>query len=88
MNMEDKIKAAIESNFDVHALKIVNESAKHAGHAGDDGSGQTHFKPIIVSDDFENQNRVQRQRSVNSAISQCFEEGLHAISMNLKTKKE
>jgi len=88
MNMEEKIKAAIKNKIKTHDMQLINESHKHAGHAGDDGSGQTHFKLMIVSDDFLNLNRVQRQRLVNAAISECFDAGLHAISLKLNTCEE
>ncbi len=88
MNMEDKIKKAIEDSFSPEHFQLVNESHKHKGHAGDDGSGQTHFQLLVVSRKFENCNRVQRQRMVNEALAVCFEEGLHALSMTLSTPEE
>ena len=86
--MEEKIKAAIHAAINVHEMQLVNDSSKHAGHAGDDGSGQTHFKLKVVSNDFMGCNRIQRQRLVNTALSECFEEGLHAISLKLLTLEE
>ena len=88
MNMEEKIKAAIEMAVDVHQIDIINESKNHIGHAGDDGSGETHFKLMVVSKDFKEYNRMQRQRIVNKAITPLFSEGLHAISMNLLALEE
>jgi len=88
MTMEEKIKNAVEAAMDVHEMQLVNESHKHAGHAGDDGTGQTHFKLMVVSPVFEGHNRVQRQRLINAALSKCFEEGLHAISLKLLTLDE
>ena len=86
--MEDKIKEAIEAALSPHEMQLMNQSAKHAGHAGDDGSGQTHFELIVVSDQFLNRNRVQRQRMVNAAVCGLFSEGLHAFSMKLYTLEE
>ena len=88
MNMEDRIKAKVEKDFAPIFYELVNESHKHAGHAGDDGSGQTHFKLFLVSDLFKNQSRVVRQRQVYNAFQVFFDEGLHALSLELKEKNE
>ena len=88
MNMEEKIKAILESEINAHHIEIINESNLHAGHSGDDGSGQTHFKLMIVSDDFKGYNRIQRQRTINKFLGHLFEQGLHALSMELLTLEE
>lgn len=88
MNMEEKIKVALEGAINIHHIEIINESGKHVGHSGDDGSGQTHFKLMIVSDDFVECNRIQRQRMVNAELQPLFDKGLHAISMRLITLGE
>ena len=84
MVMEDRIKQVICTKINVNHLEVVNESYLHAGHAGDDGSGQTHFKLYIVSKDFAGLTRVERQRLVNAALQDCFAAGLHAVSMKLE----
>ena len=88
MKLEDWIKQKIEKDFSPTELKLVNESHKHAGHAGDDGSGQTHFKLIVVSSAFEGLNRVSRQRLINESLKGAFEQGLHALSMRLFSPEE
>lgn len=86
--MAEKIKIAIEAGLSQSRIEVINESSKHAGHAGDDGSGQTHFKLMVASDDFLGCGPVQRQRMVNTAIAGLFAQGLHAISMKLFTLEE
>lgn len=86
--MEQKIRKAIEETLSPTHLEVVNESHKHAGHAGDDGSGQTHFKLMVVSSDFSEYNRMQRQRMVNATVKNLFDQGLHAITMQLFTPEE
>lgn len=88
MSMSEQIRQAIEEALNPTHFELINESAKHHGHAGDDGSGETHFKLIIVSTIFEGQNRLARQRLVNAALSGAFAQGLHAVSMVLKTPAE
>lgn len=88
MNIEQEIKARIEAAFAPERFELINESHKHAGHAGDDGSGQTHFKLMVVSFAFEGCSRVERQMRVNNTLKSLFDIGLHAISMRLLTPTE
>ena len=88
MNMEDRIKAKIEKDFAPIHFEVVNDSHKHAGHIGDDGSGQTHFSVLVVSDVFENLSRVERQKKVHSSLLEFFDMGLHALSLSLKNPEE
>ena len=43
-------------------LDVINDSALHHGHSGDDGSGESHFTVVIESPAFEGVSRLQRQR--------------------------
>lgn len=88
MTIEEEIKFVIERDFNPEHLEIMNESNKHAGHAGDNGTGQTHFQLLVVSKAFEGCNRMQRQQKVNDSLMFLFSKGLHAISMSLKTPGE
>jgi len=84
MQLEDIIKQKLEESLDIQFMELKNESFKHQGHAGDDGSGQTHFKLKVVSSDFVGYTRIQRQRVVLNVLKDCFSQGLHAISMTLE----
>ncbi len=88
MSMDDNIKAIIVDHVNIAHLELINESHKHAGHAGDDGSGETHYKLKLTSLDFEGLSRVARQRKILSLLKAPFEQGLHAISMILKAPSE
>ena len=88
MSIENKITALVEQKLATNHIYVINESNKHIGHAGDDGSGQTHFKLKIVSESFENLNKLQRHRLVNDIVKPLFSEGLHALSLELFTLKE
>ena len=88
MALEEDIKEILIQRFQPSVLKLVNESKNHRGHAGDDGSGQTHFKLIIVSEKFMGLTSVARHRLVNEALKQSFSKGLHAISIEAKTPSE
>ena len=43
MTVKDDITVALSRRFQVSELQVVNESAQHAGHSGDDGTGESHF---------------------------------------------
>ena len=88
MYMDDLIKQIVEENLSPTHYELINESHKHAGHAGDDGSGQTHYKLIVVSSIFGVCSRVERQRMVMEHLKPAFSKGLHAISMKLSTPDE
>jgi BolA protein len=62
-------------------LEVVNDSARHAGHMGDDGSGESHFSVLVESAAFAGLNRVQRQRLVNAALGGMMEGRVHALAL-------
>ncbi len=62
-------------------LAVVNESGLHAGHAGDDGSGESHFRVEVESQAFAGLGRVQRQRLVNTALAELLATRIHALSI-------
>lgn len=62
-------------------LDVVDDSARHAGHAGAKPEGETHFNVRIVSTVFADMSRIERQRAVNHALAEEFETGLHALSI-------
>ncbi|BAK68392.1 MULTISPECIES: BolA family protein [Sphingobium] len=62
-------------------LVVTNDSAKHRGHLGDDGSGESHFTVEIVTARFAGQSRLARQRMVNSALADLLREKVHALAI-------
>lgn len=87
MGMNDRIRARLETLEPQH-LELVDESAKHHGHAGWREGGETHFRLTLVSSAFEGLTKVQRQRMVYGALSKEFEDGLHALSISALTPAE
>lgn len=84
MNMEDLIKRKLEEGLQPVELVVMNESHLHAGHAGDDGSGQTHFRIKVVSDKFSNISKIECHRIVNLLLEEAYDNGLHALSISAK----
>ena len=88
--MNDRV-ALIENRlkevFSPVTLAIVDESAKHAGHAGA-RSGGGHFIVDIVSDSFEGKNLIQRHRLIYEALGDAMQSEIHALSIKAKTPAE
>jgi BolA protein len=62
-------------------LEVINDSASHAGHMGDDGTGESHFAVVVESAAFAGLNRVARQRLVNTALADLLRDRIHALSI-------
>jgi BolA protein len=69
-------------------LIVINDSARHRGHAGDDGSGESHFTVEIVSLRFAGMSRLQRQRAVHAALGELLRERVHALAIRARAPGE
>ncbi len=74
-------------------LEVEDDSARHAGHhheGGVDGraGGESHFNLIVVSQVFEGQGRVARQRMVNALLRDELAGPVHALSVRALTPSE
>lgn len=87
-NVAATITQLLETALTPMILEVVDDSAKHAGHAGARPGGQTHFSVTIVSDHFHGKSRVARHRMVYDALNPLFGEGLHALAITAKTPAE
>jgi BolA family transcriptional regulator, general stress-responsive regulator len=67
---------------------LEDESSRHAGHAGAQPGGETHYRLRLVAAAFEGLSRVARQRLVYALLAREFETGLHALSLDLRTPGE
>ena len=75
------IAARLSAALDPARLEVINESHLHAGHLGDDGSGESHFAVKVESAAFAGLNRVARQRLVNKALADLLATRIHALSI-------
>lgn len=87
-NMTASMHIALQAAFAPLALEVVDDSAKHAGHAGARAQGESHFTVRIVSEKFAGLNRVARHRLVYDALKDQFAMGLHALAIDAKTPQE
>ena len=77
-SVEAAMRRRLEGALAPERLEIVNESALHAGHSGDDGTGESHFAVEVVAAAFEGQSRVERQRAVYDALGDLMQT-IHAL---------
>ena len=62
-------------------LEVINDSARHRGHSGDDGSGESHFTVIVEAAAFAGKSRLERQRMVNRALGDIPGDRVHALAI-------
>jgi BolA protein len=78
---------ALLATLDPVSLEIIDESHKHAGHAGSrDGGG--HYLLHIVSSRFVAKNTIMRHRMVYSALGEMMKNEIHALNIQAKTPQE
>jgi BolA protein len=83
-----EIEQLLQTAFAPKQLQVINDSAKHHGHAGDDGSGESHFTVMIESEAFAGVSRLQRQRMVNAALGDIPGQRVHALAIKAKAPGE
>ena len=77
----ETIRSKLEAAFAPVRLDIVDESARHAGHAGARPGGESHFRVEIVAEAFGGLSRVERQRRVNAVLAEELAGPVHALSL-------
>ncbi len=75
IEIESRLRLALNPSH----LLVIDDSHHHAGHAGHDGAGESHFTVELVSTAFVNQSRVARQRMVNDALKELLAGRVHAL---------
>ncbi|QLQ19014.1 MAG: BolA family transcriptional regulator [Exiguobacterium profundum] len=81
MPVADEIAARLTAAFAPTRLEVVNESHRHAAHAGDDGSGESHFRVLIRASALAAMGRVERHRAVNRALGDITTR-VHALALD------
>ena len=79
--LAQEIETLLREAFAPTRLEVINDSARHHGHAGDDGSGESHFTVVIEAPAFAGKSRLERQRMVNRALGDIPGERVHALSI-------
>lgn len=88
LTVADQITARLTEALAPNHLEVINESAMHRGHMGDDGTGESHFRVIVESPLFAGESRVARQRMVNRTLADLLSERIHALAISAKAPGE
>jgi len=79
--LQTEIESLLTAAFAPSRLQVINDSAQHRGHMGDDGSGESHFTVVVESAAFAGKSRVERQRMVNAALGDIPGGRVHALAI-------
>lgn len=88
MEYADRIRRKLTEALAPEQLDVVDESGRHAGHAGARPEGETHFHVTIVSAAFAGRSRVERQRLVYGLLAEEMAERIHALGLTTLTPDE
>jgi len=88
MRVAETIRQKLTERLAPSRLDIVDESHRHAGHAGASPDGETHFAVTIVSAAFTGLNRVARQRLVYQTLADELATRIHALSLTTVAPEE
>lgn len=81
MSLQSRMREKLLTTLNPTRLDVVNESHLHAGHASSPGTGESHFRVLIVSPDFAGKSRVARHRIINDLLREELKDGVHALAI-------
>jgi BolA protein len=81
MTVAETMRQKLTERFSPTRLDIVDDSHRHAGHAGARPGGETHFSVTLVSETFRGINRVARQRLVYQTLADELAGSVHALAL-------
>lgn len=83
MTLETEIREALGSLSPQH-LDVINESGLHAGHSGDDGSGESHWRVVIKASELDPMSRIARHRAIHAALGKDIIGRIHALAIDIQ----
>lgn len=85
MLVEDQISEKLQAAFSPDELQVINESDQHAGHAGHDGTNESHFRVVIRAGAFNEMSRLARHRAVHAALGKDLIGRIHALALEINS---
>jgi BolA protein len=82
--IDQRLRAALAPE----RLVVTNDSEKHRGHSGYDGTGESHFSVEVVAQAFDGLSRLERQRAVNEALGDLLKGRIHALAIKARAPGE
>jgi len=83
VTVEQQIRARL-ATLEPLELELVDESAQHAGHAGAQPGGNTHWRLSIVSRAFSGKPVVARHRMIYQALGELMQDPIHALAIQAR----
>ncbi len=87
MSVEAEIRERLGA-LDPETIELVDESARHAGHAGARPGGNTHWRLTIVAQAFAGKPTVARHRLVYEALGDLMQRPIHALQISARAPGE
>jgi BolA protein len=81
MAAEDMIRERLMVALEPIRLDVINESHLHAGHRSSPGTGESHFRVLVVSPMFAGKSRLERHRLVNETLADLLKGKVHALAI-------
>lgn len=88
MTIRNRIETKLREALTPTRLEVVDDSARHVGHAGANPEGESHFRVQVVSAAFAGKSRVDRQRMVYQVLAEELRERVHALALSALTPDE
>ena len=88
MSVAETIKKKLTEGLSPKSLDVIDDSHKHAGHAGARPEGESHFTVVVVAEVFEGKNRVARQRLVYDLLADEMKGPIHALALRTLAPSE
>lgn len=85
MRVREEIERRLSDALEPDELSVVDESHRHAGHAGARPEGESHFRVRIVAAAFAGRTRIERQRMVYAALGDLMRSDVHALALTALT---
>ena len=87
MSVAARIRERLAALEPLH-IELVDESSKHAGHAGWRPGGETHWRLSIVSPRFAGKTTLARHRMVYQALGELMQNPIHALAIIARSPDE
>jgi len=81
MTVKEQITQRLVAAFAPTFLEVVDESHRHAGHAGARPGGESHFRVTILAPAFAGMSLLQRHRLIHAALAAELAAGVHALTI-------
>jgi BolA protein len=82
MSVTGRLREKLMLGLQPTRLDVINESELHAGHRNSPGTGESHFRILVVSEAFSGKSRIERHRLVNDLLKEELAAGVHALALS------